>query len=188
MKFVISLAMLALPVSAWASWNLRNSFELVPQYRHLNQSGFSDDQDVADVFGLLNSEVVWSTKYFAIEFKPEIRAVQSKYVQGTTNSAVSVKTSQRTLHSRKTLAHEKEFESYFDFDRLNVKYTFTNGEIFAGRKPVSLGVLRFFPVWNKLTLPLIFQPGPEWIESPDVAGANYQLGRFNYRGFFSRGN
>lgn len=188
MKFFIYFAVMALPVSGWAGWNLRNSLELVPQYRHLNQTGFAGDQDVADVFGMLNSDAVWSTKSFALELKPEIRAVQSKYVKGGTNNSVSVKTSQRTLHTRRTLAFEKEFESYFDFDRLNLKYTFTNGEAFAGRKPISLGVLRFFPVWNKLTLPLIFQPGPEWIENPDVIGANYQLGRFNYRGFFSRGN
>lgn len=188
MKFLIYLAVLALPVSGWAGWNLRNSFELVPQYRHLNQKGFAGNQDVADLFGMLNSDAVWSTKSLAFEFKPEIRAVESKYVKGSSNNAVSVKTSQRTLHTRMTLAHEKEFESYFDFDRLNLKYTFTNGEAFAGRKPISLGVLRFFPVWNKLTLPLIFQPGPEWIENPDVIGANYQHGRFNYRGFFSRGN
>jgi hypothetical protein len=188
MKVFIYFALLASPVLSWAGWNIRNNLELAPQYRHLNQHGFSDDQDVIDFFGMLNSDMVWSAKSLSIEAKPEIRAVQSKYVQGATNNAVSVKTSQRALHSRFTLAHEKEFESYLDFDRLNLKYTFTNGEAFAGRKPVSLGVLRFFPLWNKLTLPLIFQPGPEWIENPDVVGANYQLGRFNYRAFASRGN
>ena len=188
MKFLIYFAALVSPVMGWASWNLRNNLELVPQYRHLNQSGFSGDQDVVDFFGMLNSDAVWSSKSWAIEIKPEIRAVQSKLVGGGANNAVSVKTSQRALHSRFTLAHEKEFESYLDFDRLNLKYTFTNGEAFAGRKPISLGVLRFFPVWNKMTLPLIFQPGPEWIENPDVVGANYQLGRFNYRAFVSRGN
>ena len=127
MKFFIYFAVMALPVSGWAGWNLRNSLELVPQYRHLNQTGFAGDQDVADVFGMLNSDGVWSTKSFALELKPEIRAVQSKYVKGGTNNSVSVKTSQRTLHTRRTLAFEKEFESYFDFDRLNLKYTFTNG-------------------------------------------------------------
>jgi hypothetical protein len=176
--------------TASAGWNLRHFGELSPQYRRLNQEGFAPNDSVFDAFGVLNSHAEWSQGSWFAEAKPEIRAVASRGVKNAPPdpNTVSVATSRRVLNTRRTLIRDDDGEAYFDFDRLNVKYTFAQGEVFAGRKPLSLGVLRFFPVWNKLTLPLVFQPGPEWIENPDLAGASYQLGRFSYRAFASRGD
>lgn len=180
-----------LPAVSAANWNVRHYGELSPQYRLLNQEGFTSDDSIIDVFGMVSPHVEWSSGQWFAEAKPEIRFVVSKGVKSspTNPKAVSAATSRRTLNTRRTLFQESASgEAFFDLDRLNLRYTLEQGEVFAGRRPLSLGVLRFFPVWNKLTLPLIFQPGPEWIENPDVVGASTQRGRFSYRAFAARGN
>ncbi len=190
MKILIVLFACLVPAAGWAGSNVRNFVELSPQYRVLNQEGFAANDSVLDVFGVLNSHIELTRGQWFAEMKPEIRAVASRGVKNppTDPNAVTAVTSRRALNTRRMLTRESDGEAYFDFDRLNVKYSLAQGEIFAGRKPLSLGVLRFFPVWNKLTLPLVFQPGPEWIQNPDIAGASYQRGRFAYRAFAGRGD
>lgn len=140
-----------------------------------------------DGFGWLSSHVEWSEGEWFAEAKPEVRAVASPGVMNAPPEAVTARLSRRLLNIRRLLTRNEGGEAYFDFDRLNVRYRYENGDVFVGRKPVSLGVLRFFPVWNKLTLPIIFQPGPEWIENPDVIGGSYTQGQFSHRLFASRG-
>lgn len=183
--FAISIL---LPVQVWAGWSLRHNGELSPQYRYLNQEGLVSKGSMYEAFAMLNSHGEWSSENLFLEAKPEIRALASRGVKDPQPRAASVETSRRVLNTKRMLRSDEDGEAWFDFDRLNARYTLTNGEAFVGRKPVSLGVLRFFPVWNKLTLPLIFQPGPEWVENPDVVGASYQLDKISYRVFAARGN
>lgn len=180
------LFVLGFCAKANAGWSFRNNVELSPQYRSLSQKGFSEFDEVWDVFALINTHAEYSSENWNFEAKPEIRSVMSRGVLDPLPAGVSSQTSRRVLNSRRMLFREKDGEAYFDFDRLNLRHGFENGDIYIGRKPLSLGVLRFFPVWNKLTLPLIFQPGPEWIENPDIIGGSYQSGRFSYRLVASR--
>jgi hypothetical protein len=168
--------------------NIRYGTELAPQYRVFNQEGFSNRDGMSDLFARADAHVEWNLGQWMIEAKPEIRAVLSNGVGEDAPEEVTSITSRRVLNSRRTLRHDSHGEAYFDFDRLNLRHTYEGGEAFLGRKPISLGVLRFFPVWNKLTLPLIFNPGPEWIENPDVLGASFQRGKLSYRAFWARGD
>jgi len=174
--------------AAFAGFSLRNSVELDPQYRHLNQHGYTADNEVYDLFGLINSHVEFTESPWFAEIKPEIRAVGSRGVMDVGPTAVSARTSSRLFNFRRTLVRDQDAEAYFDLDRADVKYAFEGGDVYLGRKPLSMGVLRFFPVWNKLTLPLIFQPGPEWTENPDIVGASFASGKMSYRAFASRGD
>ncbi len=183
------LALFCLVEPALADWNARNSIELSPQHRKLNQNGFTRENDVSDVFALATSHLEWSEGNWFAEIKPEVRAVMSNGILAAVPAAVSAQTSRRALNSRRTLANDSGHpgsEASIDLDRFNVRRSFEFGDVYLGRKPLSLGVLRFFPVWNKLTLPLIFQPGPEWIENPDVVGGTTQIGGMTYRIFASR--
>lgn len=182
---LISVLMFSFAAQA-AEWNLRTTVEVDPQYRHLNQQRIVEKNELWESYGLVNSHLEVTEGSFFFEAKPEIRAITREGKQNPL-SMLSVKTGQRVLDSRRTLYEERESEAYFDFDRLNLRYTLSGVEVYAGRRPLTLGVLRFFPVWNKLTLPLIFEPGPEWIENPDIAGASVQIGAFSYRLFASRG-
>lgn len=172
-----------------AEWGARHSIELSPQYRLLHQDGFHDFKEVYDVFAVVNSHFEWSRANTFVEVKPEVRALMSRGIRQGPPAEVSAMTSPRFFHARRTLVSRPGHpghEAYFDFDRINIRQRLTHGEWFLGRRPVSLGVLRYFPVWNKLTMPLVFQPGPEWIQNPDVIGGSLQLDPWTWRAFASR--
>lgn len=182
-----ALCLLVFAPRAQAEWSLRQSVEVTPQYRKFQQEGMTPLKEVWDVFGMGSVHAQWSADKWFAEIKPEVRAVASRGVLDPVPAGLSVQTGRRVLNTRRMLTREGDGEAYFDFDRLNLRYSYEQGDLFAGRKPLSLGVLRFFPVWNKLTLPLVFQPGPEWIENPDLVGATYASGRYSHRLFASRG-
>lgn len=189
MRLILFGLTFVMSLSARADYSLRTTIELDPQYRNLNQDRLSNFDEHYEGYALLNTHFEGSWGPVFLEVKPELRFLVSRGVQDKILSPdyVTVKTSKRVLNSNRTLFHEADAEGYFDFDRLNLRYNFDNGEIYAGRRPLTLGVLRFFPIWNKLTLPLIFEPGPEWIENPDVAGFYFQVDSFSFRVFGSRG-
>jgi hypothetical protein len=190
LKKIALASLLSCPVgAARADWSVRSSVELSPQLRKLNQHGFGNENDVTDTFALATSHLEWSEGNWFVEIKPEVRAVMSKGILASVPTGVSAQTTRRLLNARRTLVHDSGnpgSEASFDFDRINFRHQFGSGEWYLGRKPLSLGVLRFFPVWNKLTLPLIFQPGPEWIENPDVLGVLSQSNSMTYHLFASR--
>jgi hypothetical protein len=69
-----------------------------------------------------------------------------------------------------------------DIERLRGSYTFAQGEIWAGRRPISLGTLSFFKVWNKFTRPVSGLFGPAIVYGSDGFGASYQAGDANFKG------
>ncbi len=141
------------------------------QLRELNQNGFLNRESQYEGYLLIDYLYSWVEKDLFFEIKPQLRGLQSPGVQDNGPQMVSIKPSKRWLKTQTLITKNSEQEIYIDFDRLNLRYkVFKNGEIFVGRRPLSFGVLRLFPVINKLTLPLIFRPGPQWIDNPDAAG------------------
>lgn len=171
---------------AGAEWHLRTNLELIPQYRILNQTPPPTPDGLFDMFALVSTHLEVASGGWFFEMKPEVRAMASRGMNDYPPPDRAVKTTPRFLDSRRTLAFNSDNEAYFDFDRLNLRYSFGEGEVYAGRRPLSMGVLRLFPVWNKITLPLLFEPGPEWIENPDVFGGSYQVGKVAFRIFGAR--
>lgn len=67
------------------------------------------------------------------------------------------------------------------FERLGMIFNTSRGEISIGRRPVSLGVLNIFPVWNKFSRPLISDLGPLRAFSQDQISARFQKNEFAAR-------
>jgi hypothetical protein len=166
-------------------------FESFLQERWLNQNGFSPRDHLYEGFFLADDAWSWTRQNLFFEIKPQIRGVQSPGVSATGLAKATAATTPRWFNTQRLLGRDQDQEMYLDLDRLNARYSFTiaeaNGEIYLGRRPLSLGVLRLFPIWNKLTLPLIFQPGPEWIENADGYGAKVQIQQLGVRTFAVRG-
>jgi hypothetical protein len=168
---------LALPASGLEThWQFHG--EGLLQRRSLNQSGFESSSTRMEGFGLVDSAFTASGAEFFFEAKPQVRLVQSPGVKSPGPGVASVGMAPRWLNSRRVIQRAEDRAVYADWDRLNGRWQsrLESGyaEISLGRRPISLGVLRFFPVWNKFTLPLSFTPGPEWIDNPDGAMARYQ--------------
>lgn len=187
MTLAVLLSLFSTPLLA-AELTHRFHFEGFAQERQYNDSGTSHTRDFLESYALIDESVEWTSKNWYFEIKPQIRAVQSPAVTAPFPGAVTAATSRRLLNTVRLLNRSEDRDVYFDLDRLNLRYQVGAVEIYGGRRPVSLGVLRFFPVWNKLTLPLVFRPGPEWVENPDSIGASTQFGNIGARAFAARGN
>jgi hypothetical protein len=175
--FLLALLVASTTASAW-SWHRQFHVEGIAQHRDLNQSGFLARAEQWEGFGLADFALEGSSENFFVEVKPQLRSVQSPGTESSGPGQILPGFTSRWLHSQRVIKRQADRETQADFDRLNVRWTtqLAGGdvELYAGRRPISLGVLRFFPVWNKLTLPLLFQPGPEWINNPDGLGARWQ--------------
>jgi hypothetical protein len=153
--------------------NQQFHIESFAQYRDLNQKGLMPRQEQYEGFVLTDYSYSWTGEALFFEIKPQLRGVESP--------SSNIAPGRRWLGTRRTVVAESDKQLFFDFDRLNLRYQWSNFEMYAGRRPMSLGVLRLFPVWNKLTLPLIFEPGPEWIDNPDGLGIRGSVGPLDIR-------
>jgi hypothetical protein len=172
---------------AAAEFSRRFHLELLPQYRELNPGHAVPDDQSHELYLLIDETWQWSSGSWYVEVKPQIRAVQSPAVaKSRPVTATAAWTEKRVLDSRRRIERSPDRDVEFDFDRLNLRYQFEQGEVYAGRRPIGLGVLRFFPVWNKLNMQLSFASGPQWIENPDSVGASWQSGRLALQVFAAR--
>lgn len=74
------------------------------------------------------------------------------------------------------------------FERLVLSYQSPSTEISIGRKPVGLGVLSVFPVWNKFSRPMITAFGPLTVYGQDRLLARYQSGSWAMQAMDIEGN
>lgn len=170
-------------LAAETHWQFHS--EGIVQYRDLNQNGFDTNTSLTEGYALADVGVTTKWESFFLEVKPQFRGAQSPGLNRQGPAATGVGMPPRWLNSRRLIQSSFDRVLYADWDRLNLRWqhSFENSdmELSVGRRPISLGVLRLFPVWNKLTLPLIFLPGPEWIDNPDSVLARYQLERTSFR-------
>ncbi len=108
------------------------------------------------------------------EVQPEFRSVLGSTAL-TNNSLSSIVAPARLMNLNWTLGSNQNAETILGFERLNLKYHFQNNDVSVGRKPVSLGVLSVFPVWNKFTRPLMTTYGPLIVFSQDQASFHSQI-------------
>lgn len=184
---LIFAGVVAWPVMAMTV-SLQFHMELSPQYRVPHQQGFLSEAQWNEFYLLMDETMQVSEGHWYAEIKPQIRGVQSKAVSAVYPWTATSETSKRVLNSRRRLEKTADRDIEFDLDRADLRYQFTGGDVYIGRRPISLGVLRFMPVWNKLTMPLIFGAGPQWMENPDSVGASVQIDRWAFRLFGARGD
>jgi hypothetical protein len=165
---------------------LRSRFDLQANgiYRTLSQQGFSEGTDVADGMLFFGTQLLASEKDFEIEVRHELRSIfgdSPTYPTGDP-ARLSIRSPDRFIHLDRTFIEGEQVETVSDFERLRASYLFSAGEIWVGRRPVSLGTLSFFKVWNKFTRPVSGLFGPTIIYGSDGAGFSVQSGEFSVRG------
>jgi hypothetical protein len=128
----------------------------------------------------LYSRVTFSRNHFVVEVQPEIRALTSTRPLNESMRA-AVRPPSRLMSLSRKLSSTEKSESVLDLERLNFNYSLSSAQISLGRKPVSLGVLTTFPVWNKFTRPLMTEYGPLRIFSQDQVSIRIQRGQWLYQ-------
>jgi hypothetical protein len=145
-------------------------------FREINSPGNSalnsagDSYDMAAVNGRISQDD------FHLGFRPEIRVLagQSESLAPTDPAYLTVRSPSRFVNIGADLGSQGNYQGYFDFERLDLSFTPGNLEVYVGRRPISLGVLKIFPCWNKFTRPLPGVGGPVIIYGSDGAGISYQ--------------
>lgn len=178
---LIVTSLLVWPV-AGAALELKNRAEalIYDDYRHVNQESLSEIHDPFEQYVLLGSQLRLREADFQLEVRPEIRGVISRGAgaAATDPARVTIRSPRRLVNLDYKIHAGPHDEWYGDFERLNLSYSVESLEAYVGRKPVSLGVLKVLPIWNKFTIPLPNAGGPQLVFSQDVVGARYQQGTF----------
>ncbi len=171
--------------SAEVEYHLTPQFDSYVQYRELNQRGFSNQESTTDSFLLqrINGEAYLGNFYLSLT--PELRTAISHGV-GKSNSdpaRVTIRSPRRLMDlSLDIIKANGHAESILDIERAYLSYQIESSEFYIGRKVVSLGVLRVFPVWNKFSPNTLATLGlPEYF-SQDSVGFSSQHGQVNVRG------
>jgi hypothetical protein len=175
-----------LGVSSGEAVEIHTKFDLQTNgiYRELSQRGFTDANSVSDGIFFFGSQVTVSADPFELEIRHEIRSVfgdSPSYPQGDV-ARLNIRSPERFMHAERTLINTNSVEMISDIERLRASYNFAEGEIWAGRRPISLGTLSFFKVWNKFTRPVAGLFGPTIVYGSDGFGGSYQNGNLSLRG------
>lgn len=175
----VAFGFLAFAPSARA-WDLRTRFDLQTNgiYRQLSQQGFTQANSVLDGILFFGTQVIASDDHFEFEIRHELRSVfgdTPNYPEGDL-ARLNIRSPERYMDAERSLIDTNHVETISDIERLRASYTFSSGEVWIGRRPVSLGTLSFFKVWNKFTRPVSGLFGPTIVYGSDGFGASYQSG------------
>ncbi len=184
-----------LPILGWflvvlptaEATELRTKFDLQTNgiYRQLSQQGFTAANSMLDGIFFFGSQITFSGDHFEFEVRHELRSVfgdTPSYPEGDL-ARLDIRSPERFMHADRVLIDTKELQTISDIERLRASYSFAEGEVWGGRRPISLGTLSFFKVWNKFTRPVSGLFGPTIVYGSDGFGASYQSGRLSFRGF-----
>lgn len=145
-------------------------------YRALNGNNVSSYSNVGDGYFNFAPQLRVFQDQFSFEVRPETRflAGQGTQVPTTDPAFVTVRSPRRFVNLDTVLVNRNKVQLVQDFERLALSFSNSTTEIYLGRKPVSIGVLKILPVWNKFTKPLPIVSGPTLIFSSDGAGFRTQ--------------
>jgi hypothetical protein len=159
------------------------------EVRQLNQNGLSNVTNTQDLYTLIDLRNKIHESAFTFRVDPELRGLWSQAVslKPTDPAYLTVNSPPRFFNFQRTLASSSDALYVVDLDRIDVSYSLDNAELFAGRRPIGIGVLRAFPVWNKFTKPLPTISGYPLVFNPELAGARYQFESVAAQAFQIRG-
>lgn len=182
--FAIGAFLVSIPIAQ--AVDIRAKFDLQSNgiYRELSQSGFSQADGVLDGILFFGSQVIVSSDAVELEVRHELRSVfgdTPSYPEGDI-ARLNIRSPDRFMRAERTLVRSNGIETISDVERLRASYSFSAGELWVGRRPISLGTLSFFKVWNKFTRPVSGQFGPVIVYGSDGFGASYQDGDWSFRG------
>ncbi|RZA08016.1 MAG: hypothetical protein EOP11_06100 [Proteobacteria bacterium] len=158
----------------------RSEADFINVYRNIHQQGLSSVDTALDSYVVGNTQVRLSHEGFQLEVRPEIRGLLGRSVglPLTDPAFATVRSPRRLLNLRTKLESGAGNEWYLDWERLNLSYRGEDFEVQAGRRIVSLGVLKVIPLMNKFSRPLPTAPNPQIIYASDMVSARWQSGEW----------
>lgn len=137
--------------------------------------------DHADFYFYADTRFRLAKQSVSLEVQPEFRITPTLadfwgvLVNNTT-------TTNRLLNLDWSIYSTRQTNIIGSLERLHFEYRTNSAQFSIGRKPVSLGVLSVFPVWNKFTRPLMTDLGPLRVVSQDQISFRYQINSWLFQG------
>lgn len=167
------------------AWDADQKTELQPSiyYREIPQNGFSSKKSSYDFFFRAGHLLSLTNESWKFELKPEIYGFSGESRSESDRISndpyyYSLKTPNRFFKLRKKLSLEDEW--FLELDKIYFTFSKDELEISVGRRPISLGVLKIFPVWNKFSKPLPVTIGPQTTLSSDAITFRLQKESISY--------
>ncbi len=180
-NFLVFLFILNFYPVAHAEFEMNQEFNLYLSKREINQKNLSqhDNTPLYSQLGWVASNIRYSSEgQFNLELRPEIRYLRDEGINFATNDPAHfrIKPFKRYLPLEWRLHEGHQNESYLSLEKAKISFQNNNFESYIGRKAVSLGTLRIFPIWNKFSKisPLSFA-APQIVTTQDGGGLRYQL-------------
>lgn len=179
----LSIAVLASPAAS--AVDVRTKFDIQGNgiHRSLSQRGFSDENSVADGLLFFGSQISATGDSFEFEVRQEFRAIfgDSPSLPQGDLARLKIVSPPRLIQMDSLLVENRNLNLISDIERLRASLVLAEGEAWVGRRPISLGTLSFFKVWNKFTRPVSGLFGPTILYGSDGFGASLQAGDLNLR-------
>ncbi len=163
------------------------------EYRQLNQQGFLNVSNTYDDFLIADVRGKVTEGGLALKVAPELRSLVSQSITFDSSDPLNpafltVNSPKRFLNVQQTIFTGSNSLTVADFDVLDLSYSTDSMEIYAGRRPIGIGVVKSVPIWNKFTKPLLTISGYPLVFNPDMAGLRVQSGTFAFQAFRIQGN
>ena len=153
--------------------------------RYWNQFGLLDKNyslDNLTVFGnqgtvqFLTPDAEASTPGIELEVRHEFRilAGSSGGAVSTALDYIPIEKPNRFVSLSSLLSSGDNFRAISDFEKVKLQFEYKSVNAWVGRKPVSLGSISFFRVWNQFTRPVSGVFGPVLVYGSDGGGVQYQ--------------
>ncbi len=171
------------------AWKTSHKTEIQPFlfYRKIQQEKLSPKTEAIDFYLQSSFLTKVSNADWQFEFMPQILGIGEIENNTFGNDPIrtdpyflSVKSPDRFMNLRHRLNSKGEW--YLELERFNIAYEKDNLEILIGRKPLSLGILKVFAVWNKFSKPLPVTPGPSLVFSSDIFSIRSQVDSWSFEG------
>jgi hypothetical protein len=137
-------------------------------------------KEISGFYLTLSVDEKVSIKNLRMELAPELRFLKTATSQ-TPSLQSSVDFTERKYLNPWKLSSQDNSTSNANFEKLNFSYQGENSELLIGRKPVSLGVLAVFPVWNKFGKPFVTHLGPTRVTSQDQINFHGQIDNWAFQ-------
>jgi hypothetical protein len=161
--------------------DFENTTELSILPFSLSGASFMEEKkDMSGLFLTLSADKKFSSQNWRAEIAPEIRILMSD-ISIPRSLRSSVGFSDRSFLNQWKITSQDKSDISASIEKLNFSYQGENSELLIGRKPVSLGVLVVFPVWNKFSKPFVTNLGPSRVTSQDQLIFHGQLGNWAYQ-------
>ena len=174
------------PAAYGAEAKLTHDFLLSGAYKsyHLQETAAYDW--TAEFFGAYNPELTWFSPRWKLAIQPSLMYLASPGLSISSPLAANqgLRSRRDVNRLRNILVDTDERQMSTDIDVLYVEHTWGRHSQTLGRRPLGLGTVKYFSVWNRFSPNILSDLSGYRTENPDYAELKYSGDAFGVSGSY----